>query len=105
MEYERKEILFFIQNLEKKRERKRADGCEKVSAKFAQSYFHCIVTVFDKQWVGIMQKWGTLQKFIAVFLPIMNRTRCRYDKVGVHNRVSALIRGEDNNMKFSKMEH
>ena len=105
MEYERKEILFFIQNLEKKREGERADGCEKIPAKFAQSYFHCIVTVFDKQWVEIMQKGGTLQKFIAVFLPIMNRTRCRYDKVGVYNSVSAIIRGEDNNMKFSKMEH
>ena len=33
----------------KEKERERADGCEKVSAKFVQSYFHCIVTVFDKQ--------------------------------------------------------
>ena len=45
------------------------------------------------------------KKFVAVFLPIINRTRCRYDKVGIHNSVSAIIRGKDSNMKFSKMEH
>ena len=48
---------------------------------------------------------GNTPKSIAVSLPIINRMGCRYNKVGVHNSVSAIIRGKDSNMKFSKMEH
>ena len=47
---------------------------------------------------------GNTPKSIAVFLPIINRMGCRYNKVGVHNSVSAIIRGKDSNMKFSEME-
>ncbi len=47
---------------------------------------------------------GNTPKSIAVSLPIINRMGCRYNKVGVHNSVSAIIRGKDSSMKFSKME-